>query len=139
MNDEGMINIWVDLKQKVPDLHKDYAREVQEFATDPGGGVDCPPLSIVIFIVGSRGDVQPYLSLALHLIRSHGHRVRIATHPDFKDFVLEANNRLKGEKAKSGEELEGKIEFFDIGGNPKELMAYMVKSELRPASRWMYD
>jgi hypothetical protein len=25
--------------------------------------------------------------------------------------------------------LEGKLEFFDVGGDPKELMAYMVKSE----------
>lgn len=56
MTDEGMINIWVNLKEQVPDLHKDYAREVKEFATDPEGGADCPPLSIVIFIVGSRGE-----------------------------------------------------------------------------------
>lgn len=61
MTDEGMINIWVDLKEKIPDLHKDYAREVKEFATDPAGGADCPPLNIVIFIVGSRGmSGSPY-------------------------------------------------------------------------------
>nr|XP_019043873.1 hypothetical protein I302_07144 [Kwoniella bestiolae CBS 10118]OCF22803.1 hypothetical protein I302_07144 [Kwoniella bestiolae CBS 10118] len=111
LDEMGMINIWVDLKKPLPDLPKDYARAVKEYAVDRRKGVKCPPLNIVIFIVGSRGDVQPYLSLALHLITSHSHRVRIATHPDFKDFKL-----------------EDKLEYFDVGGNPKELMAYMVKN-----------
>lgn len=75
------------------------------------------------------GDVQPYLSLALRLIESHSHRVRIATHPDFKDFVVDANKRLAGKTGKDGRKLEGLLEFFDIGGSPKELMAYMVKSK----------
>lgn len=74
------------------------------------------------------GDVQPFLSLALRLVQSHAHRVRIATHPDFKDFVLSSNKRLKGKTCR-GVDLEGRIEFFDVGGDPKELMAYMVKSE----------
>lgn len=155
MTDEGKINIWVDLKRSVADIHPSYAQGFTEYGTDPGGS--CPPLSIVIFIVGSRGerlsscvrgddckwdlrlmigDVQPYLSLALHLIQSHGHRVRIATHPDFKDFVLDANTRLKGLQGKDGEDLEGKLEFFDIGGDPKALMAYMVKSEHLHSPPW---
>lgn len=75
--------------------------------------------------------MQPYLSLALHLILSHSHRVRLATHPDFKDFVIDANKRLSGKTGRDGKPLEGKLEFFDIGGSPKELMAYMVKSESR--------
>lgn len=70
------------------------------------------------------------MALALRMIVSHGHRVRIATHPDFKDFVLEANQRLKGKKDKSGKSVEGNLEFFDAGGDPKSLMAYMVKSEI---------
>lgn len=74
------------------------------------------------------GDVQPYLSLALHLIESHNHRVRIATHPDFRDFVVDCNKRLSGKKAQDGTLLKGRLEFFDVGGDPKELMAYMVKS-----------
>ena len=56
ITDDGMINVWVDLKKTLPDLHKDYAVSVEEYATDPLGGKDCPPLSIVIFIVGSRGE-----------------------------------------------------------------------------------
>ncbi|WRT69975.1 uncharacterized protein IL334_006966 [Kwoniella shivajii] len=128
LDEMGMINISVNLKKPLPDLPKDYARPVKEYAIDTRKGVKCPPLNIVIFIVGSRGDVQPYLSLALKMVATHSHRIRIATHPDFKDFVLTANDRLKGKKGPNGENLEGKIEFFDVGGDPKELMAYMVKN-----------
>lgn len=55
MESDGMINIWVDLKKALPDLPKDYARPVKEWGVDPSGGDDCPPMNIVIFIVGSRG------------------------------------------------------------------------------------
>ena len=61
-------------------------------------------------MVGSRGDVQPFIALGCALLK-HGHRVRLATHTVFGDFVVEAG-----------------LEFFSIGGNPHELMSYMVKS-----------
>lgn len=67
-------------------------------------------MNIVIQVVGSRGDVQPFIALGNELQR-HGHRVRLATHDTFADFVL-----------KSG------LEFYPIGGDPAELMAYMVKN-----------
>lgn len=67
-------------------------------------------LNIVIQVVGSRGDVQPFLALGSEL-QKHGHRVRLATHDIFESFVLESG-----------------LEFFPIGGDPKELMAYMVKN-----------
>jgi UDP:flavonoid glycosyltransferase YjiC (YdhE family) len=44
-------------------------------------------------------------------LQKYGHRVRIATHGVFKGFVHDSG-----------------LEFFDIGGNPAELMAYMVKN-----------
>ncbi len=72
------------------------------------------------------------------MIISHSHRVRIATHPDFKDMVLETNKRLKGKKGKGGLDLEGRLEYFDVGGDPKELMAYMVKSMSSSPSRASY-
>ncbi|OJJ42220.1 hypothetical protein ASPZODRAFT_137412 [Penicilliopsis zonata CBS 506.65] len=73
----------------------------------------CPvKLNIVIQIVGSRGDVQPFLALG-QALQQHGHRVRIATHEVFADFVRGA---------------AGGVEFFPIGGNPAELMAFMVKN-----------
>ncbi|KLO81264.1 putative sterol glucosyltransferase [Fusarium fujikuroi] len=67
-------------------------------------------LNIVIQVVGSRGDVQPFVALGTELQR-HGHRVRLATHGQFDKFVRESG-----------------LEFFSIGGDPAELMAYMVKN-----------
>jgi UDP:flavonoid glycosyltransferase YjiC (YdhE family) len=67
-------------------------------------------LNIVIQVVGSRGDVQPFIALGQEL-QKYGHRVRIATHNTFEKFVHESN-----------------LEFYPIGGDPKELMAYMVKN-----------
>lgn len=67
-------------------------------------------LNIVIQVVGSRGDVQPFIALGTELQR-HGHRVRLATHDTFADFVRTAG-----------------LEFYPIGGDPTELMAYMVKN-----------
>ncbi|CAM1510161.1 Fc.00g004960.m01.CDS01 [Cosmosporella sp. VM-42] len=69
-----------------------------------------PRLNVVIQIVGSRGDVQPFVALGKVLKDTYGHRVRIATHPTFQTFVEEND-----------------LEFFNIGGDPAELMAFMVK------------
>lgn len=69
-------------------------------------------LNIVIQIVGSRGDVQPFIALGQEL-RRYGHRVRLATHDVFQDLVRDSSSGL---------------EFFPIGGNPSDLMAYMVKN-----------
>jgi UDP:flavonoid glycosyltransferase YjiC (YdhE family) len=74
-------------------------------------GLPPPPLNVVIQIVGSRGDVQPFVALGQVLKNKYGHRVRIATHPTFRDFVTENG-----------------LEFFSIGGDPAELMAFMVKN-----------
>lgn len=67
-------------------------------------------LNIVIQVVGSRGDVQPFIALGNELMR-YGHRVRLATHDMFEKFVRDSG-----------------LEFYPIGGNPAELMAYMVKN-----------
>src|SRR5258705_7062610 len=42
-----------------------------------------PKLNIVIMIIGSRGDIQPFVALAKVLVGEWGHRVRVATHPEF--------------------------------------------------------
>eukprot|EP00136_Aspergillus_niger_P006113 XP_001397020.2 UDP-glucose,sterol transferase [Aspergillus niger CBS 513.88] len=67
-------------------------------------------LNIVIQVVGSRGDVQPFIALG-KVLKSHGHRVRLATHLAFRESI----------------EHEG-LEFFNIGGDPAELMAFMVRN-----------
>lgn len=37
------------------------------------------PINIVMLVVGTRGDVQPFIGIALKL-KEYGHRIRIATH-----------------------------------------------------------
>ncbi|KAK6333509.1 hypothetical protein TWF718_011317 [Orbilia javanica] len=75
-------------------------------------GKDVPKLNIVIQIIGSRGDVQPFVALGKVLKNNPPyHRVRIATHATFHKFVEENG-----------------LEFFSIGGDPAELMAFMVKN-----------
>ncbi|EME82537.1 glycosyltransferase family 1 protein [Pseudocercospora fijiensis CIRAD86] len=71
-----------------------------------------PRLNIVIMIIGSRGDIQPFIKVGKILRDEYGHRVRIATHPTFRDFV----------------EKDSGLEFFSVGGDPSELMAFMVKN-----------
>ncbi|XP_022158103.1 sterol 3-beta-glucosyltransferase UGT80A2-like isoform X4 [Momordica charantia] len=70
-----------------------------------------PPLQIVMLIVGTRGDVQPFVAIGKRL-QEYGHRVRLATHANFKDFVLSTG-----------------LEFFPLGGDAKVLADYMVKNK----------
>ncbi|XP_028789176.1 sterol 3-beta-glucosyltransferase UGT80A2-like isoform X2 [Neltuma alba] len=70
-----------------------------------------PPLQIVMLIVGTRGDVQPFVAIGKRL-QDYGHRVRLATHSNFKEFVLTAG-----------------LEFYPLGGDPKILAGYMVKNK----------
>lgn len=72
--------------------------------------VGIPRMNIAILITGSRGDVQPFIALGKKL-QTHGHRVRIGTHGNFRELVLENG-----------------LEFYSIGGDPEQLMAYMVKN-----------
>ena len=66
------------------------------------------PINIVIQVVGSRGDVQPFIALGNELQR-HGHRVRLATHDAFQQLVQQAG-----------------LEFYSIGGDPIQLMAVCI-------------
>ncbi|RDX81109.1 Sterol 3-beta-glucosyltransferase UGT80A2, partial [Mucuna pruriens] len=68
------------------------------------------PLQIVMIIVGTRGDVQPFVAIGKRL-QVDGHRVRLATHKNFEDFVLNAG-----------------LEFYPLGGDPK-VLADMVKNK----------
>lgn len=57
LGQDGRITVTLDLKRPLPDLPRDYSRNVAEFAVDQTeeGWKDVPKLSIVIMIVGSRG------------------------------------------------------------------------------------
>ncbi|KZT36038.1 UDP-Glycosyltransferase/glycogen phosphorylase [Sistotremastrum suecicum HHB10207 ss-3] len=67
-------------------------------------------LQFTLLTIGSRGDVQPYIALAKGLI-AEGHKVRIATHGEFKEWI-EGND----------------IEFTYVGGDPAELMRICVEN-----------
>ena len=60
---------------------------------------------LLIGLMTFLGDVQPFIALGQEL-QVVGHRVRIATHNVFEEFVRDSG-----------------LEFFPIGGNPTELMA----------------
>jgi sterol 3beta-glucosyltransferase len=62
---------------------------VDEFINEKKNRVRTPRLNIAIHICGSRGDVQPFIPIAKLLqAPPHDHRVRICTHPVFKDLVV---------------------------------------------------
>ncbi|KAH7394543.1 hypothetical protein BKA66DRAFT_303361 [Pyrenochaeta sp. MPI-SDFR-AT-0127] len=125
--DDGRVNIRIDQKSRalsqliLPQLQRQLTQSqhdpapppayVPEFLGGAPGQDPPPPLNVVIQVVGSRGDVQPFVALGKVLKDTYGHRVRLATHPTFKDFVIENG-----------------LEFFSIGGDPAELMAFMVKN-----------
>lgn len=99
----------------------DSAKEESQAPLPPGyippalgglpGQTPPPRLNVVIHVVGSRGDVQPFVALGMVLKSTYGHRVRLATHAVFQELVESMG-----------------LEFFSIGGNPEELMTFMVKN-----------
>ncbi|KAL1387049.1 hypothetical protein HDK64DRAFT_309589 [Phyllosticta capitalensis] len=124
--DDGRVNIRIDQRNRrlsnllVPALRNQAALAANEPSPPPyippmlAGGYGRnppPPMNVVIHVVGSRGDVQPFVALGKVLKDIYHHRVRLATHPVFKGFVEENG-----------------LEFFSIGGDPAELMAFMVKN-----------
>ena len=98
-----------EARKKKAELEEDEAKSIQSAIYE---AVPKPKLNIVIMVIGSRGDIQPFLKIGKVLKHDHGHRVRIASHPTFRDFV----------------EKDAGLEFFSVGGDPSELMAFMVKN-----------
>ncbi|KAF3445501.1 hypothetical protein FNV43_RR10677 [Rhamnella rubrinervis] len=77
-----------------------------------------PRLKIAILVVGTRGDVQPFLAMARRL-QEFGHHVRLATHTNFSTFVKSAG-----------------VEFYPLGGDPRILAGYMARNKgLIPSGR----
>ncbi|KAK7520486.1 uncharacterized protein IWZ02DRAFT_265520 [Phyllosticta citriasiana] len=124
--DDGRVNIRIDQRNRrlsnllIPALRNQAVLAANEPSPPPyipptlageRGRNPPPPMNVVIHVVGSRGDVQPFVALGKVLKDVYNHRVRLATHPVFKGFVEENG-----------------LEFFSIGGDPAELMAFMVKN-----------
>eukprot|EP00516_Mucochytrium_quahogii_P007390 CAMPEP_0203757774 /NCGR_PEP_ID=MMETSP0098-20131031/10679_1 /ASSEMBLY_ACC=CAM_ASM_000208 /TAXON_ID=96639 /ORGANISM=" , Strain NY0313808BC1" /LENGTH=825 /DNA_ID=CAMNT_0050650005 /DNA_START=372 /DNA_END=2846 /DNA_ORIENTATION=- len=90
-----------------------------------------PKLRFVIILVGSRGDVQPYVALGIALAR-RGHYVRVAAHECFRDFVTSND-----------------LGFAPLAGDPKDLMRMVtensmfsfqfVKQGLTTHRAWIHD
>jgi len=93
---------------QVPRWLDAHSRELAAAPVRPSGASRVPRLSIVIMAVGSRGDVQPFIPIGQRLAQRH--RVRLATHAEFRPMVEQAG-----------------LEFYPLAGDPHELMEYMVK------------
>ncbi|CAM8971223.1 unnamed protein product [Rhodiola kirilowii] len=115
VKDDGTVVFEVPLDAEAPTIRtrsEDKYNEVaDDESIDSADLPDIPPLQIVMLIVGTRGDVQPFVAIGKRL-QDYGHRVRLATHSNFKEFVLTAG-----------------LEFYPLGGDPKVLAGYMVKNK----------
>ncbi|KAK4935222.1 hypothetical protein LTR10_023684 [Elasticomyces elasticus] len=127
VTDDGRVNIRINqlnrrlsqiftpaLRQEVQSVKNSRPPHLPYVPPSLGGEEGAPPpprLNIVIQVVGSRGDVQPFVALGKVLKDTYGHRVRLATHPNFQELVQENG-----------------LEFFTIGGDPSRLMAFMVQN-----------
>ena len=67
------------------------------------------PMRITCITIGTRGDVQPFVALCLGLMKD-GHTCTIATHLEFREWILGFG-----------------ISFKEIKGNPAELMQLCVE------------
>ncbi|KAL0403410.1 UNVERIFIED_CONTAM: Sterol 3-beta-glucosyltransferase UGT80A2 [Sesamum radiatum] len=115
IQDDGTVkfDVPVDIRHQSLDFGTGvvYDGDIDKESAEPEDALLLPPLQIVMLIVGTRGDVQPFVAIGKRL-QADGHRVRLATHANFKEFVLSAG-----------------LEFFPLGGDPKVLAAYMVKNK----------
>uniref|UniRef100_A0A7S4NXG8 Glycosyltransferase family 28 N-terminal domain-containing protein n=1 Tax=Paramoeba aestuarina TaxID=180227 RepID=A0A7S4NXG8_9EUKA len=110
--DDGRLNFSqmnLDDMPEDDDMEEVELLDVNDFSAANTDESRVPLMNVAILIVGSRGDVQPFVALGKEL-RKFGHRVRLASHTVFQQFIVEND-----------------IEFAPIAGDPKELMAHMVK------------
>ena len=76
-----------------------------------------PPLNIVIMLVGTYGDLLPFLAIARRMQDEHGHTVRIATHEAHRSLVLSSGMR-----------------FYPLAGDPSKLSAWAKDFSCAPTS-----
>ncbi|KAL6527737.1 hypothetical protein OROMI_029548 [Orobanche minor] len=133
VKDDGTVEFEVPIDVEPRSLgvgSRNICNEVDEEPVDSTELQYIPPLQIVMLIVGTRGDVQPFVAIGKQLqaeiplwvlykvvdkdawVQDYGHRVRLATHSNFKEFVLTSG-----------------LEFYPLGGDPKVLAGYMVKNK----------
>ncbi|KAF9733093.1 Sterol 3-beta-glucosyltransferase [Paraphaeosphaeria minitans] len=99
---EGDVNLPAAELDRIPLIFDDPLASIVDFKP-------AEPLKIVCLTIGSRGDVQPYISLCKELIKE-GHEPIIATHGMFESWVKEHG-----------------IGFATVAGDPAELMRICVQ------------
>ncbi len=93
---------------------------------------------IVVVTAGTRGDVQPYVALGMAL-QKVGVRVRVITHPDFKEMVEEAGlafGSLGLSIRAMVDSPEGQA-FLRTAGHPVALIQGILRAFLQHADRVM--
>lgn len=114
-DDKPLLQIDVDDKQTAPNLSKQRTNDGFHVEDQNKNSIirRIPKLNIVIMIVGTQGDVKPFVEMGNRLVSDHGHRVRLATHEKFRDTVR-----------RSG------LEFYPLGGDPEKLASYSSSNRI---------
>ncbi|PWA59617.1 Glycosyl transferase, family 28 [Artemisia annua] len=105
----------VDLSKSAPSELFEYQSiegfqpDMDYIVTDSNRAI--PKLNIAVLVVGTRGDVQPFLAISKRL-QEFGHHVRLATHANFRSFVESAG-----------------VDFYPLGGDPRVLAGYMARNK----------
>ncbi len=97
-------------------------------------------MKITVLTLGSRGDVQPYVSLGKALVKS-GHHVTICTGKTYRDFVEGHGLTFKKAEADFMDFLkseEGKAIFNGVKMNIFRILKY-TKEVINPAFRKSFD
>lgn len=96
------------------------------------GLTEVPFLNVLILVIGSVGDILPFVGLGLEMKR-YGHRVRFATHICFENTI---RNTYQLDFFPLGTfqwewvyVLTKFVFLCDVGGNPHWMMDFMVRSE----------
>ena len=78
---------------------------------------DVPPMRIVVLLVGTQGDVMPFIDIAHRLKERYGHVVRIASHGDLRAPVEKAGLR-----------------FYPLEGNARQMAGWGPSFSLQPVT-----
>ena len=112
---DALYSLEESLKYHDDDDDDEYYFGNENRSDDDEGGEPAPPtpprLTIVLLVVGTYGDIQPFLLIARKL-KEDGHRVRLASHPEYRELVVKQHS----------------LEFFPLGGDPRALSALLVKT-----------
>ncbi|KAJ6391841.1 hypothetical protein OIU77_025744 [Salix suchowensis] len=115
IQNDGTVEVDIDENARVAsellELHSVEGASFYANESISGCNKSIPRLKVAMLVVGTRGDVQPFLAIAKRL-QEFGHRVRLATHANFRDFVRSAG-----------------VDFYPLGGDPRVLAGYMARNK----------